>query len=228
MKKTTIMILDTETANIEPTDSVKRGNNLTYNIGWSVLTPCNGEVLEQRSYLAEEIFIGEQERMASCYFAAKIPQYYDGLWSGEYELASFFYILLDLYRACEEYGVTAICAHNAAFDVDALNTTLRWLTGLDSIRALPEGIEIWDSMKMANSIFGKRPTYRKFCEENGFMTKHATPRVRLSAEVLYRFIINDVTFEEEHTALADVLIETEIVLACYRAHKPFDRVLYPA
>lgn len=228
MKKTTIMILDTETANIEPTDSVKRGNNLTYNIGWSVITPCDGNVLEQRSYLAEEIFVGERERMASCYFAEKIPQYYDGLWSGEYELASFFSILLDLYRACDEYGVTAICAHNAAFDVDALNTTLRWLTGLDSIRALPEGVEIWDSMKMANSIFAKRPTYRKFCEENGFMTKHATPRVRLSAEVLYRFIINDVTFEEEHTALADVIIETEIVLACYRSHKHFERVLYPA
>lgn len=228
MKKTTILILDTETANLEPSETVKRGNNLTYNIGWSVITPCNGEVLEQRSYLAEEIFVGERERMASCYFAEKIPQYYDGLWVGEYELASFFDILLDLYHSCKEYEVTAICAHNAAFDVDALNTTLRYLTGLDYIRALPEGIEIWDSMKMASSVFGNRPTYRKFCEENGFMTKHATPRVRLSAEVLYRFIINDVDFVEEHTALADVLIETEIVLACYRSHKHFERVLYPA
>lgn len=228
MKKTTIMILDTETCNIEQTDTVKRGNNLTYNIGWQIVTPCNGEVLEQRSYLAEEIFIGEIERMASCYYAAKIPQYFDGLWSGEYELDSFFSILLDLNRACREYNVSAICAHNAAFDVDALNTTVRYLTGLDFIKALPQGIEIWDSMKMANSIFGKRPTYRKWCEENGFMTKHATPRPRMSAEVLYRFIAQDVNFEEEHTALADVIIETEIVLACYRSHKKFEKVLYPA
>ena len=206
------MILDTETCNIEQTDTVKRGNNLTYNIGWQIVTPCNGEILEQRSYIAEEIFFGERERMASCYYAAKIPQYIDGLWDGDYELASFFSILLDLNRACREYDVTAICAHNAAFDVDALNTTVRYLTGLDYIKALPRGIEIWDSLKMANS----------------FMTKHATPRPRMTAEVLYRFIMQDVTFEEEHTALADVIIETEIVLACYRSHKKFERVLYPA
>ena len=227
MKKT-IMILDTETCNIEQTEQVKRGNNLTYNIGWQVVTPCNGEVLEQRSYLIDEIFLGEVDRMTSCYYAEKIPQYFDGLWDGSYEIESFFTVLLNIERACKEYNVTAICAHNAAFDVDALNTTLRYLTGYEYIRALPQGIEIWDSMKMASSVFGKRPTYRKFCQDNGFMTKHATPRPRLTAEVLYRFITNDIDFEEEHTALADVIIETAIVLACYRSHKKFDRILYPA
>ncbi len=228
MGKMKIMVLDSETCNLTPSEQVKRGNNLTYNVGWSVITPANGEVLEQKSYLVKEIFEEEPERMSSCYYADKIPQYIAGLATGEYKMASFFTILVDIMKTCKAYNIKAICAHNAAFDIDALNTTVRYLTGLDYIRALPQGIEIWDSMKMANSIFGKRPTYRKFCEDNGFMTKHATPRPRMTAEVLYRFITKDTTFEEEHTALADVVIETEIILACYRSHKKFNRVLYPA
>ncbi len=225
--KTTLLVLDTETCNIEPTDNVQRHNNLVYNIGWSIVTPCNGEILETRSYLIDEIFWGERTRMKSCYYANKIPQYIDGLYDGTYEMVSFYTALLEIQTVCKQYNVTAICAHNAAFDVDALNTTLEYLSGYHWT-ALPRNIEIWDSMKMANSIYGKRPTYRKYCENNGFMTKHATPRPRMTAEILYRFITKDITFEEEHTALADVLIETEIILACYRSHKKFDRVLYEA
>ena len=56
MEKMKIMVLDTETCNLEQSEQVKRGNNLTYNIGWSVITPSNGEVLEQKSYLVNEIF----------------------------------------------------------------------------------------------------------------------------------------------------------------------------
>ena len=228
MEKMKMMVLDSETCGIEPSDKVQRGNNLTYNVGWSVVAPSDGEVFEQKSYLIKEIFIDEPERMASCYYAEKIPQYIEGLASGKYELESFFNVLLDIIKTCRKYNIKAICAHNAAFDVDALNTTLRYLTGLDYIRALPQDVEIWDSMKMANSIFSKRPTYRKFCESNGFMTNHKVPRPRLTAEVLYRFLTKNVEFEEEHTALADVEIETEIILACYRAHKKMNRVLYSA
>ena len=228
MKKTTLLVLDTETCSIEACDCVKRGNNLTYNIGYSIVTPCDGKILLSRSYIVNEIFFGERERMASCYYAEKIPQYLEGLWTGDYIAADFFSILTEIIRLCDEYNITAICAHNAAFDVDALNTTARYLTGLDYLRALPGNVEIWDSLKMANSIFGKRPTYRKYCVDNGFMTKHATPRPRMTAEILYRFIMNDISFEEEHTALADVTIEIEIILACYRSHQPFEKVLYPA
>ena len=227
MKKTTIMVLDTETCAIEQTDKVMRGNNLTYNIGYSIITPCDGKTLLTRSYIVNEIFFSEIEKMNSCYYAAKIPEYYKGIANHTYKPESFFVIMNEISKLCKEYNVTAICAHNAAFDVDALNTTCRYLTGLGFIRALPN-IEIWDSMKMARSIFLPRPTYQKFCQENNYYTKHAIPRPRLTAEILYRFISKNNDFEEEHTALADVMIESEIVMACYKSHKKFEKVLYAA
>lgn len=225
--KNQIIILDTETCNIQNLEEVKPGNNLTYNIGWCALVPSTGEVLTERSYVVQEIFFREYERMKSCYYAEKIPKYYEGIASGEYKVASFFEIMNEISHYCEDNKVIAICAHNARFDVDALNTTAKWLTGLSSVHALPN-LEIWDSMKMASSIFLPRPTYKRYCEENGFMTKHKPPRARLTAEILFRFISGDNDFEEEHTALSDVRIEKEIVMACYRSHKKFDKVLYPA
>jgi hypothetical protein len=48
------------------------------------------------------------------------------------------------------------------------------------------------------------------------MTNHKKPQVRKSAEVLWRYISKDNTFEEKHTGLADVRIEREIFLRCLR------------
>ena len=72
------------------------------------------------------------------------------------------------------------------------------------------------------------PTYRKFCEENGFMTKHAKPRPRYTAEIIYRFITKDVDFQEAHTGLRDVEIETEILAYLVKQHKKMNKVLYHA
>lgn len=226
MEKKQIIVLDTETCNIRKTEEVVPGNNLTYNIGWEAVVPTTGETLEQHSYVVPEIFMGEWRRMQSAYYANKIPQYFAGIATGEYEIKPFFEIMAEIIRYCKNHNVVAICAHNARFDIDALNTTAEWLTGT-RFRVLPD-LEIWDSMKMARSIFNNRPSYKAFCQENNFMTKHKVPRCQLTAEVLYRFITNDVEFTEEHTALEDVKIESEIVFACYRAHKKMDKVLFPA
>ena len=79
---------------------------------------------------------------------------------------------------------------------------------------------------MARDVVAKMPTYRKFCEDNGFMTKHATPQPQLTAEVLYRFITDNTEFIESHTGLEDVEIETEILKYCVRQHKPMRKKLF--
>ena len=70
---------------------------------------------------------------------------------------------------------------------------------------------------MAKSVIKNKPTYKNFCEKNGYLTKNN--QVKLTAEVIYRFITNNQDFTEEHTGLADVLIEKEIFVYCLRQHK---------
>ena len=68
------------------------------------------------------------------------------------------------------------------------------------------------------------PTYRRFCEENGYKTKNG--QYRKTAEILYQFISGNHDFEEEHTGLADVMIEKEILAYCFRQKKPMRKLLF--
>ena len=228
MKKNYTIVLDTETCNIIKTDKVAPGNNLTYDIGFSVVCPSTGEIVMERSYIVREIFFGEVERMKSSYYAEKLPQYYKDIAEGKRVIKSFFDIMNEIADLCDNMNIVAIVAHNARFDVDALNTTARWLTDLNSVRALPQSVEIWDTMQMWNAV--KPKGYDKWCAENGYMTKHKPPRSRLTAEIIYRYISMDVEFVESHTALEDVQIEREIMFKVYKMHKTIKevRVLYHA
>jgi hypothetical protein len=109
-----------------------------------------------------------------------------------------------------------------------LNYTISTLTNGRIKYFFPYGTEVWDTYKMARQVLGKMPTYRKFCEANGYMTKHKTPRPRYTAEIIYRFITKDNDFTEAHTGLKDVEIESQIFGYLMRQHKACDRVLYHA
>lgn len=221
--KNRLMVLDSETCNIQKLDKVLPGNNLTYDIGYSVIEPATGNVIKEKSYVVKEIFFGEHERMDSCYYAEKLPQYYRDIAAGKREIADFLEIIMDILNTCKEENVVAIVAHNARFDIDAINATFKWLYGFTC--QVLDSMEIWDSMKMAKT-FADTPSYRKFCEQNEYLTKHKPPRTRMTAEILYRFITGNNDFIESHTALEDTQIEREIVLYAYRTHKKMERILY--
>jgi len=44
------------------------------------------------------------------------------------------------------------------------------------------------------------------------MTKHPTPKVRETAEILYRYLSGNNNFVEEHKGYEDILIEKEIFI----------------
>ena len=48
----------------------------------------------------------------------------------------------------------------------------------------------------------------------------------MTAEICYRFISGDLSFEEEHTALADCEIEAEILRAVWNTHRKFTRNIH--
>ena len=98
------------------------------------------------------------------------------------------------------------------FDNKATANTQRWLTKSKYRFFFPYGTELWDTMKMANDVIATTPSYKNFCLENGFVTKHKKPRPQRKAETLYRYLNNQTDYIEEHTALADSRIELEILL----------------
>lgn len=225
-RRTYIVVMDTETC---PLDREYKGvspyNMFVYDIGWAVVDK-HGNVYETKSYVNRDIFYGEKELMKSGYYANKLPQYYEDIASGKRVVASWYEIRKDLCDTLKKYNTNIVCAHNARFDDGATKNTQRWLTKSKYRNFLPYGTVIWDTMKMSLDVIANTPTYKEYCLENGYMTKHNTPRPQVKAEVIYRYITGNDDFIESHTGLEDVLIEKEILAYCFRKHKKMRKNLY--
>jgi hypothetical protein len=152
--------------------------------------------------------------MATCFYQSKLPMYNAQIASGERKVVSYYEAKAHIAMLCEKYGVKAIIAHNMAFDYRATNTTQRYLTYSKYRYFFPYGVELWDTLKMAREVFKQDEAYGQFCYENDFLTKRGCRRY--TAEILYRFITNDVKFEEVHMGLADVEIEAVIFAECMK------------
>ena len=201
MKK--YIILDTETTNDIDCP-------LVYDFGFSVIDE-NGKAYASYSFVNADIFC-DDEMMANAYFAEKIPQYWEDIKSGNRVLKSFRSIERTFRRVCREWNVDTFVAHNARFDYLALQTTKRYITTSKERFFFPYGSKFVDTLKLSREVFGKNETYRNFCVTNNYVTNYG--QNRYTAEVIYRFLTNDNKFEEEHTGLADCMIEKEIFRHC--------------
>lgn len=199
-RKHLYILTDTETAN-------GLDNPLCYNIAWKVIDRM-GNVYAEGNYINRDIFFGMPDLMKSAYYANKIPQYLEQIAAGEIKVASWYEIKKAFRDTCETYNVRAVIAHNARFDYRSCSTTQRYETCSKYRYFFPKGVEIWDTLTMARDVMGKRPTYKKWCENNGYVLKNGQPR--MTAEILYRYISQMQDFEEEHKAMEDVSIECEI------------------
>lgn len=199
------VMLDTETTN-----SIE--DPIAYDIGFAVIDE-SATIIESYSFVVAEVFL-DKELMASAFFADKIPQYWDDIQKGSRELRKLETIRRTLNRVCKQYDVKAIVAHNARFDYRSTTLTRRYITTSKYRYFLPYGVELWDTLKMAREVFKTDDAYGQFCYDNDFFTSRGVRRY--TAEILYRFITNDVSFEEAHTGLEDVKIEAVVFAECLR------------
>ena len=218
------IVIDTETCPLDKDfDGVTPQNMWVYDCGWAVVDK-RGKVYKTRSFINADIFLNEKESMKSAYYADKISMYWEQIKSGERILTSFYNIRQALLDDIKEFEVVEVYAHNMRFDYGTLNNTQRWLTKSRYRYFFPYGMEICDTLKMARQVIGTMPTYRRFCEENNYLTKNG--RLRFTAEIIYRFITKNNAFVESHTGLEDVMIEKEILAYCYKQHKKMEKRLW--
>ena len=218
------IVLDTETAPMDKDfQGVSPMNMLTYDIGWAVVDK-RGNVYRTRSFVNADIFLDEKNLMQSAYYSNKIPKYWEDIKNGNRILTSFYCIRKTLLDDMAEFNITEVYAHNMFFDLSTLNQTQRWLTKSKYRYFFPYGTEICDTLKMARQVVGTMPTYKRFCQENDYITKNG--QCRFTAEILYRFITKDNDFVESHTGLEDVMIEKEILAYCFKQHKKMTRQLW--
>ena len=211
-----VIVIDTETTNSleEP---------IVYDIGFSIVDKESGEIEDMRSYVVADIFL-DKSLMDNAYFKDKIPQYWEEIKSGKRVLTSWYKIAREFRNLVKDNEIAEVYAHNMRFDYRALNLSQRFITCSKFRYFFPYGMQICDTLKMAREILKDSQEYRDFCVENGFIT--SKNQNRYTAEVIYRYLTNDLDFVEAHTGLEDVLIEKEILKYCLSINKECDGRLW--
>ena len=116
-------------------------------------------------------------------------------------------------KEIKRYKIKKLYAYNVAFDKGSLNR-------LFGERLNESNLEYRDIMTgiFHTKLLTKR--YIDFCLKNEYVTDKGN--FKYSAEIVYRFLTGDKTFNEEHTGLADVLIEFDILKYVIKNHKKVD------
>ena len=213
MGKDYYLVLDVETAN-------STNDPLVYDLGFAV---CDrkGNIYEAESYVVSDIFYKETELMQTAYYHEKLPKYYEGIKEKAFKVINFYMAKKRIADLIEKYNIKAVCAYNASFDTKALNTTQRYLTNSKYRYFLPYGTEIYCIWHMACQVICTQKRYIKFCLDNGFVSESGN--IKTSAETVFAYMTKNEKYEECHTGLQDVLIETQIMAKCFAQHKKMNK-----
>lgn len=209
------IILDTETTNTveEP---------IAYDVGFSVIDET-GKAYESFSFVVADVFL-DKELMKSAYFAEKIPSYWDDIKSGKRKLKTLYNVHRKIVEMMNKYSTKIVIAHNARFDVLSTKLTERYITKSKYRYFFPYGTMFVCTLKMARKVFSENEEYCAFCIENGYLT--ANGKNRYTAEILYRFLSGDNSFEESHTGFEDTEIEKIIFAECAKKIPVTDGLLW--
>lgn len=205
------MVIDTETL-----------SDWVFNIGFQVIDR-NGTVYERGSYVIDS-FINDPDAWGAFtdrfMGGEKIARYYDALYrnQGKYRVVSFEDVRAILNAIRHEYNAIP-AAYNASFDALHLDKTAQLFSKPSFFMEPVAWLDIWG---IALGTWGTNKKYLTFCREHGLTTPTGNPKS--GAEAVYRFISGDASFEEEHTALADVEIECAILVDALKKKKKLHAV----
>lgn len=213
-RKKYLMVLDVETTN----NIMEKGapnDGLVYDIGFTI-TDKKGNVYAKKSFAIKEIF-DWTELMSTAYYKNKLPKYYERIANGQMEKVSIWDARKRIKKAMEMFNIKEVYAYNANFDYTTLNNTVRYLSGSACRWFFPYGTQICDIWHIACQVLGTQKTFQW---EN---VRNANNNLITNAERMFAYLSQDFTFEEEHTGLADALVETEILARCFSSHKSINK-----
>lgn len=205
-----VLVVDVETCGA-------LGNSKVYDLGFAVVNPKSGDVIESHSIIIPEVYYGLADEMQSCYYAEKLPQYDAGIVSGAWSVMPFWVVWNLVRDTMRKYGVTKVYAYNCQFDKNALNNTIKVVTAGRFRNFFPKGTQFCDIWHMACQTIMSQRNFVKFCNRHGFVSDAGN--LRTSAEVCYAYLTKSPDFVEQHTGLADVLIEAEILMHITRTKR---------
>lgn len=199
-----IATLDTETVGTF-------GSPIIHDFGYMINDKELGTPLVAKRYLTEELHkVNDYMLRTSDFYKSKKSLYDEAKANNEVEIKPWKEIIAEFIADCKKYNVKVISAYNLAFDYRAINATNAFFNNGDT--KVMEYINkkaflcIWD---LACETVLDTDDYRKYATMKDLISEKGN--YLTNAESCYRYLFKDNDFEEEHTALADVEIEVQIL-----------------
>lgn len=190
-----IMIFDTETTSLD--------KPFCYNIGYMIVN-TDGEYICSRDFVVEQVWHNPM-LFTTAYYANKREIYIKSMRQHKTKMDKFGYICQQMIRDIKNFEVTSAYAYNSPFDEKVFNFNCDWFKCNNPFDNIP----IFDIRGYAHHyICGY--DFKQWCEEYNAFSESGN--YSTTAENIYRYITNNIDFVEEHTALADSEIETDILL----------------
>ncbi len=195
-----VMVFDTETTGVGE-------KPFCYNVGYTVFDTDTREMLMKRDFVVEQIW-HNIPLFSTAYYAEKRPIYVSAMRGKRAVMDKWGYIMRQMKRDIDIFGVEAAFAYNSPFDDRVFAYNCEWFHTNNPLEAVP----VKDIRGMVSHFITNRPEYQAFCEEHQLFTESGN--YSGTAEAVYQFIMNDPEFVEAHTAMADAEIETAILSFC--------------
>lgn len=211
-----LLFTDTETiGNIYAPEGV-----YPFETGVKVYDLKNQKVVYAKSFITRRFF-NDEFIMLSSFSASKYPQYQELVANDKtnYYLGSVKSIFEKIQKLIDKYNISIMVAHNGKFDKEALDRLGKKFgiespfNNLDLLDTMQISTIITDTKKYCDYCKANKDIVDKVKRESLFLTNKG--RVRLTAQAIYSYIINNPQYQESHTALNDIDDEIRIFQESY-------------
>ena len=192
-------MFDTETTSIE--------KPFCYNVGYVIVDMGTGAKLIERDFVIEQIW-HNPELFTTAYYANKRDIYVQRMRARSVVMTKWGYVMQQMFRDFKAFNISDVYAYNSPFDVGVFDFNCDWFKTLNPL----DNVSIHDIRGMVHNFIAYDSAFQAFCDTNAYYTEGG--HYSTTAETVYRFIANNTAFIEEHTALADALIEYDIMAEC--------------
>ena len=213
-RKKYLMTLDVETTNNQIGVKNAPNDGLVYDIGFTIHDK-QGNIYAKRSFAIKEIIL-DKYLMDTAYYKQKLSIYWERIANKQMELITIWQARQRIHKAMEIFGIKEVYAYNANFDYTTLNNTVRFCSGSACRWFFPYGTQICDIWNIACQILGTQKTFQW---EN---IRNANNNLITNAERMFGYC-EQIDFEEEHTGLADAIVESQILARCFKSHKSINK-----
>lgn len=182
-----------------------------YNVGY-VVTDKDGNIYHSRSVAIHPCIMENLQRKALVGCEKMTHKNIEEIESDSLRKYEHYYSIEEFFEVfkndMEKFGIKTIWAYKVSFDKGRMNALFE--NHLEYMNSF-EWLDIMTAILFTKLLKKK---YIKFCRKNGFVTEKGN--IQTTAEVVYRYLFNNLDFVEEHTGLADVMIEKEILHMAYK------------